>query len=351
MNNLNKEQIQEWVELYCLDLLEGEDKNTFEQELSTNVELRKMVSEQHAFIRLIQHKTNKELITNQLELIRKENKSKIQKINIDLVAHVNKYWKTAGIAASVAFVASLLTFGIAKNRYEKLLTSSNQNLAKVANEVTKIKKNLHKPAPEQPKGSSKKSGTCFVIENSGYAITNAHVVGNGNNVYIFTDDGIGHQTKVINVDNDLDLALLKVEEKEFSFSEKKVPFTIAKGASNIAQKVFTLGFPKSSIVYSEGYVSSEFGRNDDSSRYQLMLPSDPGVSGSPVFDEKGNITAIINSRESLGSSTTYALKSKKLYNFLKGTENLTLPNGNLNGKTRSEQIAQLKDFVCIVKVY
>jgi serine protease Do len=354
MNNFTNEQLHEWVELYCLDLLEGDDKAKFETSLMADASLRKMVSEHNAFVRLLQHKTNKELVSSQLHLIRRENKSKIHRIGNDLTNHINKYWKTASIAAGVAFVASLLTFSIARNRYETLITSSNKNLALVANEVTKIKKNMNKQnkrTPAQPKGSSKQSGTCFVLDNNGYAITNAHVIGTGNNVYIFTNDGIGHQAKVVNQNNELDLALLKIEEKDFIFSDKQVPYSINTSSNSIAQRVYTLGYPKSSIVYSEGYVSSEFGRDDDSSRYQLMLPSEPGVSGSPVFDEKGNVTAIINSRESIGNSTTYALKGKKVQQFLKDNVDVQLPTGSLNAKTRSQQIKMMQDFVCVVKVY
>jgi serine protease Do len=357
MNKYTDEQLNELAELYSLDVLEGEDKAAFESLLYKDVHAQKILSEHKAFIRLVNHKTKKEIVRQQLNLIRKENKTSIQRINEGLSVHINKYWKTASVAAGIAACASLLTFGILKNRYDNLLISNERNLAKITNEVSKIKKDIQKKDKKatvyaQPIGTSKQSGTCFAIDNNGFAITNAHVVKDNLELYIYTNDDVAHKVKVVAIDKDLDIAVLKIDEEGFKFGTQSLPYSIDTRTAGLAQRVYTLGFPKSSIVYSEGYVSSEFGRNDDSSRYQMMLPSDPGVSGSPVFNEQGNIVAVINSRESLGSSTTYALKAKKLNNLLSSVEGLNLnATTKSTSATRQEQIKRRKDFVFVVKIY
>jgi serine protease Do len=358
MNKYTPEQLHELLELYSLDLLENSDKAAVEELLANDPQVRKQLNEHLAFIRLINHKAKKDLIHEQLTLIRKENRTTLHRLNDGLSFHLKKYWKTASVAASVACLASLLTFSIVKNKYDSLLISNNENLTKVANAVAIVANNNKevikkvKNASVQPVGDLKQSGTCFAITNNGYAITNAHVVNSSKDIYVYTADDVAHRANVVSLDAELDIAVLKIDEADFKFSAQGIPYGFDVQSNNIAERVFTVGYPKNSIVYSEGYISSEFGRNDDSSRYQMMLPSDPGVSGSPVFNAKGNVVAVINSRESRGSSTTYALKAKKLNDFLKGIEDLNISrNNSLNNLSRAQQIKRVKNYVYIVKIF
>jgi S1-C subfamily serine protease len=109
------------------------------------------------------------------------------------------------------------------------------------------------------------------------------------------------------------------------------------------------------VVYNEGYISSINGFEGDSNKFQLELPSSPGVSGAPIIDETGNILGIISGKQSQTEGITYAIKSKALLDLMK-----TLPKDfSLNalqenlvkGQTRSGQISQIQKFVCMVKVY
>jgi serine protease Do len=355
---MSNEQMHEWVELYNLDLLEGDDKAKFENELTTNLELRKMLSEQKAFLRLVNHKTSKEVVRNQMEMIRKENQNTVRKIADGMQVHVNKYWKTASVAASVALIASMLTFSFAKSSYEKQMNSQNQLLKLVVNKVNNnekkinsIDKQVQENMPEQPIGTSKLAGTCFVINNGGYAITNAHVVNGSDKIYIYTGN-IGHRASVVKIDNANDLALLKIEESNFAFSKSALPYSINSKENGMSDKVYTLGFPKNSIVYNEGYISSSTGREDDTSHYEMELPSSPGVSGSPVFDNNGNVVAVINSKESIGNSTTYALKSTELKRFLSDVDSVNFGSMNqVSSLKRQQQVKVIENFVLEVRVY
>jgi serine protease Do len=355
-NNL---PIHEWVELYNLDLLEGEEKLAFEAELASNPALAKLLSEHRAFLRLVNHKTSKTLVQNQLQLIKKENTHNIRRIADGMQVHVNKYWKTASVAAGVALLASLLTFQMAKNSVTKELYASVEKLNRIENEQKKIKREvkslgtqINTPQTEQPTGNAKKAGTCFVIDNSGYVLTNAHVVEGNVNLYVFTNDNIGHKATIVKQDAESDLALLKIDEKEFSFGKNALPYGFATKEFGLSEKVFTIGYPKSSVVYNEGYLSSQNGKNDDSSMYQLELPVAPGVSGSPVFDVNGNVLAIINSKESIGSNATYALKASQMKSFLKGIDSVhTDLKWNATAQPRSKQVATAKEFVLVVKAY
>ena len=46
------------------------------------------------------------------------------------------------------------------------------------------------------------------------------------------------------------------------------------------------------IKYTDGVISSKSGTNGDISYYQMTVPIQPGNSGGPLFDAKGNISGI-----------------------------------------------------------
>ena len=148
----------------------------------------------------------------------------------------------------------------------------------------------------------------------------------------------------------------EIKEAEFAF-DGKLPYSISirKSKLNLANRVYSLVYPKSEIVYNEGYISSTTGFEGDTNRFQLELPSGPGVSGAPIIDETGNILGVISGKQSQTEGVTYAIKSKALISLLK-----TLPkdftlnalqDNIIKGQSRSNQINQIQRFVCMVKVY
>jgi serine protease Do len=358
---MSNEQIQEWIERYSLGEMSSEERDHFEATLKESAELRKMYNEHKAFVRLVNHKAAKDLVSNQLAQIRQEQSGLVRSLSNSMRVHVNRYWKQASVAASVALITCLGTILATKNYYSNAMNSEilklnrkvENNMRAVNKKVTALDSTLDKMMPEQPVGNALAAGTCFALNNNGYAITNAHVIEKGSTPYIFTTDNVGHKAEIISMDKDLDIAVLRIITPDFKFSAKSdVPYSIGNYSASMAQDVYTLGYPKNSVVYNRGYVSSQYGRDDDSSRYQLELPSSPGVSGSPVFDKKGNVVAMINSKESVGGGTTYALKSNKLKPYLNDIDSLKLSNNNrIAGMDAQGQIKALEDFVLVVKVY
>jgi S1-C subfamily serine protease len=68
----------------------------------------------------------------------------------------------------------------------------------------------------------------------------------------------------------------------------------------MGDKVFTIGFPVSLVLgkeakYTEGVVSSISGIKDTSSLLQITVPVQPGNSGGPLVNEKGEVVGIITS--------------------------------------------------------
>ena len=80
-------------------------------------------------------------------------------------------------------------------------------------------------------------GSGFFITADGYAVTNNHVVQNAENVQVTTDDGKTHSAKVIGTDPRTDLALIKVDGKDFPYVK------LADGAPRVGDWVLAVGNP------------------------------------------------------------------------------------------------------------
>jgi hypothetical protein len=202
-----------------------------------------------------------------------------------------------------------------------------------------------------------KQGTCFLIDKSGYLLTNYHVISGAKTIQV---KGVGNDfstlygVDVIAYDVDLDLALLKFKNPNLTFPD--VPFKLSETTGLQGTKSFVLGYPLTSamgeeIKVTEGIISAKSGYKGSISQYQFSAAVQPGNSGSPLFDENGNIIGVINSKLNGAEGAGYAIKSQYVATFLKLTERLDT-NGNTTPVGTSslvQKVAKLKEFIFIVK--
>jgi len=148
--------------------------------------------------------------------------------------------------------------------------------------------------PQQMQGA----GSGFIIDPSGYIVTNNHVVNGADKIIVGMTDGTELPARVIGVDPLTDIALIKVS------ATRQLPFVTFGDSSHIevgdwvvaAGNPFGLG---GSIT--AGIVSAR-GRNIGEGPFddfiQIDAPINPGNSGGPVFDEDGTVvgmnTAIVS---------------------------------------------------------
>src|SRR5690348_836748 len=135
-------------------------------------------------------------------------------------------------------------------------------------------------------------GSGFIIDPSGYVVTNGHVVANADKVTVVLQDNSKHQAKVIGRDSKTDLALLKIEAKQ------PLPY-VSWGDSSALQVgdwVLAVGNPFGlGGTVSAGIVSAR-GRDIHSGPYddflQIDAPINRGNSGGPTFNLKGEVIGI-----------------------------------------------------------
>jgi serine protease Do len=135
-------------------------------------------------------------------------------------------------------------------------------------------------------------GSGFIIDPSGYVVTNNHVVNNADKVTVVLQDGSKHPAKVIGRDAKTDLALLKINAKQ------PLPY-VAWGDSNAAQVgdwVLAVGNPFGlGGTVSSGIISAR-GRDIHSGPYDDYLQLDAAInrgnSGGPTFNLNGQVIGI-----------------------------------------------------------
>ncbi|MBF0275631.1 MAG: Do family serine endopeptidase, partial [Nitrospinae bacterium] len=145
------------------------------------------------------------------------------------------------------------------------------------------------PAQSTPKRSL---GTGFIIDSSGYIITNNHVVQDSDVITVTFSDKKEYKAKLIGTDSKTDIALIKIDTKD------NLPH-VELGNSNdlkVGEWVMAIGNPFGlSNTVTVGVVSAK-GRVIGSGPYDNYIQTDasinPGNSGGPLFDTKGKVIGI-----------------------------------------------------------
>ena len=154
-------------------------------------------------------------------------------------------------------------------------------------------------------GEAMGSGSGFFVSESGYIITNEHVISDADNyashIFIRTFNGDEYRARMINVDVNLDLALLKVVTNTDVFS----PVTIGDSESlGRGQPIIVIGNPGGQRFEHSVLTGIVSGINRDYGLLQLSVPTYGGVSGAPVFNQAGEVVGIMVAVPQTMTSTT-----------------------------------------------
>ncbi len=142
--------------------------------------------------------------------------------------------------------------------------------------------------PERVQGQ----GSGFIVDPSGYVVTNYHVVDGAHEVTVRLSDGSQHKAQVKGMDDKTDLALLKIDagkplpHVQFGSSE----------AVRVGDWVLAVGNPFGlGGTVTAGIVSAR-GREIQSGPYddylQIDAPINRGNSGGPLFDTTGRVVGV-----------------------------------------------------------
>ena len=218
-------------------------------------------------------------------------------------------------------------------------------------------KKIYNPAVNKanPENGSSSFGTGFLINSKGYLITNYHVIEDAKTIYVTLNNGTKTECLLIASDKDNDLALLKIKEGSKNFVHTKT-FRFNFKTSEVGSDVFTLGYPLidkmgTEIKVTSGIISSSTGYQGDKTTYQITAPIQPGNSGGPLFNNKGEVIGITNAKLKGAENASYAIKAVYLNNLIinEGVSfNNSLENINVSALPLPQKIQILKNNIFII---
>ena len=145
------------------------------------------------------------------------------------------------------------------------------------------------PQQQQQPRKAMAMGSGFIIDKSGFIVTNNHVVDGATKITVKLNDGREYPAKLIGTDSATDIALVKIK------ADKPLPSVDFADDRNVrvGDWVIAVGNPFGlSNTVTAGIVSS-IGRNIGNGPYtdylQIDAPINRGNSGGPTFDIEGRV--------------------------------------------------------------
>ncbi len=170
-------------------------------------------------------------------------------------------------------------------------------------------------------------GSGVIVDQTGIALTNAHVVDKATEIEVVTLDGGKHRAKVIGVDKKTDLAVLKLDDGKASFKYARL------GDSDriqVGDWVLAVGSPFGlQATVTAGIISAK-ARQLDQGPFDDFLQTDaainPGNSGGPLVNMQGEVVGINTAIVAGGSGIGFAIPSnmaRKIYTELRDKGRVT----------------------------
>ncbi len=370
-------KILDAVERYIRGEMNPDERLHFENLRKSNPEVDQMVVEHTLFLqqmnRFSEWKKFRSILHNTHIDLSQQGKINSAKLGgkAKVVYLWNRYKRVAAIAAVIAGVTALVFTSLVNFFSPRTDSAKVQELSRdipnikhqqnmQVNEVNNLKNEVNniKNKINLQSIPFKAGGTGFLIDGKGYLVTNAHIVHTSRNIAVTNNKGEQYRAVLVKEFPDKDIAILKIDDDKFK-SLSSIPYGISKTESDVAEPVYTLGYPRNDIVYSEGYLSAKTGFNGDTLSCQLGIAANPGNSGGPVFNHEGEVIGILSTKETEAEGVAFAIQSKYIFNAIselkkssKDTsyQNLRVPTkSSVRGMDTKEQVKKIQDYVFFVK--
>ena len=149
-------------------------------------------------------------------------------------------------------------------------------------------------------------GSGFFITEDGYVLTNYHVISTahqyGYGVSVLTYDGTTYQATIVGVDEDNDIALLKVDASGVT------PVTFGDSDSmTVGDTVYAVGNPLGELEFTmtsgmisalDRTITTSDGTDNGINMFQIDAAVNAGNSGGPVYNTSGQVIGIVTAKYS-----------------------------------------------------
>jgi serine protease Do len=146
---------------------------------------------------------------------------------------------------------------------------------------------------QMPRRPSSSVGSGFIVDKSGYILTNAHVVEDSSRITVRLDSGEEYVAKVVGTDEETDVAVLKIE------TGRDLPFVKLGNSerARVGDWVLAIGSPFGlSRTVTAGIVSQTKRETPGGSAFQKFIQTDAAInkgnSGGPLVNMDGEVIGI-----------------------------------------------------------
>lgn len=360
-------KILEAVERYIRGEMNPDERLHFENLRKSNTEIDQLVVEHTLFLQQMNRFSEWKKFRSSLNEVH-TNLAEQGKINSSKLAGKAKVvylWKRyRRVAAIAAIIAGVTTLGITAivNTFSPKV--DNAKLIELGRDIVDIKKKQNVQTNEVNDLKNKittssipfkTGGSSFLIDGKGYLVTNAHVIRKSKNIVVINNKGEQFRALLVKLISDKDIAILKIDDESFK-PMATLPYGIRKSSTDVAEPIYTLGYPRNEIVYSEGYLSAITGSNGDTLSCQLGIAANRGNSGGPVFNHDGEVIGVISTKEIESEGVAFAIQSKYIFDAIdelkKDTAYRTLKlstKSAVRGLDKKQQVKKIQDYVFMVK--
>jgi serine protease Do len=367
MTENNDIMILDAVERYIRGEMNPDERLHFETLRKTNGEIDQLVVEHTLFLQQMNRFGEWQKFQATLDEVHTDlgEQGKIHADRLKGKARIvylwNKHKRVTAIAACIAGITAIMISTLIWTISPKPSTAELERLGRklmkteirtnmIENDLIKVK-NTQVEIPI----NYKTGGTGFLIDGKGLMITNAHVIQNSSNIGVFNQKGERFNAFVVKLDVNRDVAIIKIDDSQFK-PFASLPYGIRKSTSDLAEPIFTLGYPRDEIVYGEGYLSARTGFLGDTLSCQITVPANPGNSGGPVFNHEGEVIGILSAKETQADGAVFAIQSKYIYQALDELKNNPIyqnvkltTKSTLAGMDKTQQVKKIQDCVFMVK--
>jgi TPR repeat protein len=204
------------------------------------------------------------------------------------------------------------------------------------------------------------TATAFVVSDQGHLLSNHHVVSGCSQVRLA---GSEKPLKLLPQDATNDLALLQMLDKPQAVAVFRAANDLRQGES-----IVIYGYPLEGTLaaggnLSPGVVSALAGLGNNTSQIQITAPVQPGNSGGPVLDGKGQVVGVVVQKldavkvakltGDVPQNVNFAINEATTRTFLNSNQ-VPYKTGkwwNLMGKSLEETAAEARKYTVVVECW
>ena len=163
-------------------------------------------------------------------------------------------------------------------------------------------------------GEEKDRFSGVIVDKAGLVISTAHGLPENQEIMVTLYDGRELRGTLLRRDIAQDLSLIQIPESAFQSSS----LVDGRNLLGMGEQIFSIGCVGDlQGTVATGMISAPPRRVDDQPLWQVQMEVRPGNSGSPVFDNQGNLVALVKGRYRGTSSVGFLIPLETIIHFVK----------------------------------